>query len=179
MDSLITIVYYKDGEIIDGPNGVCYNCPPQKGVLVNNLIKYDELEYKLCHVMLIDHTQTMLSMIFQYPILMPIGNRNINYIQLPIKDDDDVRLMFHSIAQISPSNTIEMYLQTHPRNHSFGLSPSFDHEIMGHDVKVPTKGNLAMHTDDMNKNLAKNEEMGEGEFGSSDSVGYDSYKQLC
>ena len=87
--------------------------------------------------------------------------------------------MFHSIAQISPSNTIEMYLQTHPRNHSFGLSPSFDHEIMGHDVKVPTKGNLAMHTDDMNKNLAKNEEMGEGEFGSSDSVGYDSYKQLC
>ena len=110
MDSLITIVCYKDGEIIDGPNGVCYNCPPQKGVLVNNLIKYDELEYKLCHVMLIDHTQTMLFKIFQYPILMPIGNRNMNYIQLPIKDDDDVRLMFHSIAQIPPSNTIEMYL---------------------------------------------------------------------
>ena len=129
---------------------------------MNNLIKYDELEYKLCHVMLIDHTQTMLSMIFQYPILMPIGNRNINYIQLPIKDDDDVRLMFHSIAQISPSNTIEMYLQTHPRNHSFGLSPSFDHEIMGHDVKVPTKGNLAMHTDDMNENLVEHEEMGRG-----------------
>ena len=141
---------YKDGEIIDGPNGACYNCPPQKGVLVNNLIKYDDLENKLCHVMLIDHTHTMLSMIFRYPILMPIGNGNINYIQLPIKDDDDVRLMFHSIAQISPSNTIEMYLQTHPRNHSFGLSPSFDHEIMGHDVKVPTKWNLAMHTDDMN-----------------------------
>ena len=113
---------------------------------MNNLIKYDELEYKLCHVMLIDRTQTMLSMIFQYPILMPIGNRNIDYIQLPIKDDDDIRLMFHSIAQIPPSNTIEMYLQTHLRNHSFGLSPSFDHEIMGHDVKVPTKWNLAMHT---------------------------------
>ena len=179
MDSLITIVCYKDGEIIDGPNGVCYNCPPQKGVLVNNLIKYDELDYKLCHVTLIDHTQTMLSMIFQYPILMPIGNRNIDYIQLPIKDDDDIRLMFHSIAQIPPSNTIEMYLQTHLRNHSFGLSPSFDHEIMGHDVKVPTKGNLTMHIDDMNENLAENEEMGKGEFGSSVSVGYDSNKRLC
>ena len=101
---------YKDGEIIDGPNGACYNCPPQKGVLVNNLIKYDELEDKLCHVMLIDHTHTMLSMIFRYPILMPIGNGNINYIQLPIKDDDDVRLMFHAVAQIPPLNTIEMYL---------------------------------------------------------------------
>ena len=77
---------------------------------MNNLIKYDELEDKLCHVMLIDHTHTMLSMIFQYPILMAIGNGNINYIQLPIKNDDDVRLMFHIIAQSPLSNTIEMYL---------------------------------------------------------------------
>ena len=33
---------------------------------------------------------------------------------------------------------------------------------MGHDVKVPTKGNLAMHTDDMNENLVEHEEMGRG-----------------
>ena len=50
MDSLITIMCYKDSEIIDDSNGVCYNCPPQKGVLVNNLRKYDELEDKLCYV---------------------------------------------------------------------------------------------------------------------------------
>ena len=50
MDSLIIIVCYKDGKIIDGSNGVCYNCHPQKGVLVNNLIKYDELEDKFCYV---------------------------------------------------------------------------------------------------------------------------------
>ena len=110
MDSLLTIVCYKDSKIIDGPNGVCYNYSPQKGVLVNNLIKYDDLEDKLCHVMLIDRTHTILSMIFWYPILIPIGNGNINYIKLPIKDDDDVKLMFHAIAQIPPSNTIEMYL---------------------------------------------------------------------
>ncbi|KAL6332431.1 hypothetical protein AAG906_007987 [Vitis piasezkii] len=36
-----------------------------------------------------------------------------------------------------------MYLQTRPRDHSFGLSPSFDQEIMGHDVEISTKGNLA------------------------------------
>ena len=82
MESLLTIVCYKDGEIIDGPNGVCYSCPPKKGVLVKNLTKYYKLKDKLCHVMLIDCTDTMLSMIFQYPILMSIGNGNINYIQI-------------------------------------------------------------------------------------------------
>ncbi|RVW94914.1 hypothetical protein CK203_034566 [Vitis vinifera] len=81
MESLLTIVCYKDSEIIDGPNGVCYSCPPKKGVLVNNFIKYDELEDKLCHVMSINRAHTMLSMIFRYPIL----------------------------SQIPPSNTIEMY----------------------------------------------------------------------
>ncbi|RVW25044.1 hypothetical protein CK203_114054 [Vitis vinifera] len=102
----------------------------------------------------------MLSMIFRYPILMSIGNGNINYIQLPIKDDDDVRLMFHVVAQIPPSNTIEMYLQTCPRDHSSELSPSFDQEIMGHDVEIPAKGNSAMQIDEMDENLAHNDEMG-------------------
>ncbi|KAL6320844.1 hypothetical protein AAG906_008844 [Vitis piasezkii] len=102
----------------------------------------------------------MLSMIFRYPILMSIGNGNINYIQLPIKDDDDVRLMFHVVAQIPPSNTIEMYLQTRPRDHSSELSPSFDQEIMGHDVEIPAKGNLAVQIDEMDENLAHNDEMG-------------------
>ena len=52
-----------------------------------------------------------------------------------------------------------MYLQTRPRDHSFGLSPSFDQEIMGHDVEISTKGNLAVHTDEMEENLAHNDEM--------------------
>ncbi|RVW48743.1 hypothetical protein CK203_076086 [Vitis vinifera] len=102
----------------------------------------------------------MLSMIFRYPILMSIGNGNINYIQLPIKDDDDVRLLFHVVAQIPPSNTIEMYLQTRPRDHSSELSPSFDQEIMGHDVEIPAKGNSAVQIDEMDENLAHNDEMG-------------------
>ena len=114
----------------------------------------------MCHVMLIDRTHTILSMIFWYPILIPIGNGNINYIKLPIKDDDDVKLMFHAIAQIPPSNTIEMYLQTRLRDHSSELSPSFDQENMGHDVEIPAKGNLAMQIDEMDENLAHNDEMG-------------------
>ena len=71
MVTLITIMCYKNGEIINCQNGVCYNCLPEKSVLVYSLIKYDELEDKLCHVMSIDCTYTMLSMIFRYSILMP------------------------------------------------------------------------------------------------------------
>ena len=110
MDGLITIVYYMNGEIIDGPYGVGYSCPPERCILVNNTITYDELKDKLCHVMSIDCAHTKLSMVFRYPILMPIKNGNINYVQLSIKDGDDVKLMFHAKAQIPPSNTIEMYL---------------------------------------------------------------------
>ena len=66
--------------------------------MVNNTITYDELEDKLCHVMSIDRAHTKLSMIFRYLILMSIENGNINYVQLPIKDSDDVKLMFHSVA---------------------------------------------------------------------------------
>ena len=46
--------------------------------------------------------------------------------------------MFHVVAQIPPSNTIEMYLQTRPMDHSSGLSPSLDQKIIGHDVEIPT-----------------------------------------
>ena len=40
--------------IIDGPNGVGYSCRPEIGVLINNMITYDELEDKLCHIMSIN-----------------------------------------------------------------------------------------------------------------------------
>ena len=36
---------------------------------------------------------------------------------------------------------------------------------MGHDVEVPTKGNLVVHIDDMDENWAQNDEMGRGEGG--------------
>ena len=62
--------------------------------------------------------------------------------------------------QLPPLNTIEMYLQTRPRDHLSGLSSSFDQEIMGHDVEILAKGNLAVQIDEMDENLAHNDEMG-------------------
>ena len=153
MDGLITIVCYKNCEIIDGPYGVGYSCPPKRSVLVNNMITYDELEDKLCHVMSIAHAHTKLSMVFRYPILMPIENENINYVQLPIKDGDDVKLMFHVVAQISPSNTIEMYLQTCPMDHSCRPSIPFNEENSTNDMEIQAtsdvmRGNIEMDTDE-------------------------------
>ena len=37
-----------------------------------------------------------------------------NYIQVPIKNDDDVKGMLIVVAQASPAVTIEMYLETFP-----------------------------------------------------------------
>ena len=59
--------------------------------------------------------QTQLKMNFQYPVFG--ANGISNYIQIPIKDDDDVRGMFIVVAQASPAVTIEMYLETFPIDH--------------------------------------------------------------
>ena len=136
-----------------------YSCPPEKGVLVNNMITYDELEDKLRHIMSINHAHTKLSMVFQYPILMPTGNGNINYVQLPIKDGDDVKLMFHAITQIPPSNTIEMYLQTCPMDHSCGPSIPFDEDNATNDMEIlatsdSMRGNIGMDIDEGERTLA-------------------------
>ena len=143
----------QEGEIIDGPYGVGYSCPPKISVLVNNTITCDELEDKLCHVMYIDHAHTKLSMVFRYPIFMQIGNGNINYVKLPIKEGDDVKLMFHAIAQIPPSNTIEMYLQICPMDHSCRPSIPFNEENATNDMEIlatsdAMRGNIEMDTDE-------------------------------
>ena len=159
MDSSITIVCYKNCEIIDDPNSVGYSCPPKRGVLVNNIITYDELEDKMYHVMSINRAHTKLSMVFQYLILMLIGNGNIYYIQLPIKDGEDVKFMFHVVAQIPPSNTIEIYLQTCPMDHSCGPSVPFNEENATNDMEIlatsdAMRGNIEMDIDEVGGTLA-------------------------
>ena len=116
------------------------------------MITYDELEDKLCHVMEINCAHTKLSMVFRYLILMPIGNRNISYIQLPIKDSDDVKLMFQVVAQIPPSNTIEIYLQTCLMDHSCGPSIPCNEENATNDMEIlatsdAMRGNIEIDTD--------------------------------
>ena len=64
MNSLITFVCCKNCVIIDRPNCVGYSCTPKISVLVINMITYDELEDKLCHVMSIDRAHAKLSMVF-------------------------------------------------------------------------------------------------------------------
>ena len=106
-----------------------------------------------------DHAHTKLSMVFQYPILMSIENGNINYVQLPIKDGDDVKLMFHVVTQIPPSDSIEMYLQTCPMDHSCGPSIPFNEENATNDMEMlgtsdAMRGNIEMDNDEGEGTLA-------------------------
>ena len=59
-----TIVLCTSGEIVDCEFGVCYNRPSEKGVSINNMITFDELETKLCHALNINRTYTKLNMVF-------------------------------------------------------------------------------------------------------------------
>ena len=72
MDSYTTILYYTRGEIIDYEFWVCYNRPPKKGVSINSMITFDELETKLCHALNINRIYTKLNMVFniQFPFQM-------------------------------------------------------------------------------------------------------------
>ena len=115
MKSCTTMLCYMNGEIITCSNGIRYSCPPAKVVVINTSATFDELETNTCQSFSIDHMQTELKMNFRYPIF---GDNGIsNYIQIPVKDDDDVKGMFIVVAQASPVVTIEMYLETFPIDH--------------------------------------------------------------
>ncbi|KAL6311718.1 hypothetical protein AAG906_024607 [Vitis piasezkii] len=112
MDDYTTVLCYTRGEIIDCAFGISYNHPFEKGVSINSIITFDELETKLCHALNINRTYTKLNM------------GTVNYVPLPIRDDGDVSIMFTVVAQSPPPNTIEMYCQTssidyHPMPSSF------------------------------------------------------------
>ena len=64
---------------------------------------------------------------FGIRFLCPIGNGNINHIQLSVKDDNDVRFVFHVVAQIPPFEYHwNVFADTSKRYHSFGLSSPFN-----------------------------------------------------
>ncbi|KAJ9675204.1 hypothetical protein PVL29_024234 [Vitis rotundifolia] len=124
MNGYTTVQCYTRGEIIDCEFGVSYNRPPEKGVSINSMITFDELETKLYHALNINRIYTKLNMVFRYPVPFPNGRGTVNYVPLPIRDDGDVSIMFTVVAQSPPPNTIEMYCQTssidhHPMPSSF------------------------------------------------------------
>ena len=114
MNTHTTVLCYMNCEIITCSNG-CYSCSPVKVVVTNTSATFDEFEANRCQLFSIDLMQTQLKMNFRYP--MSGVNGINNYIQVPIKNDDDVKGMLIVVAQASPAVTIEMYLKTFPIDH--------------------------------------------------------------
>ena len=115
MKTRTIMLCYITSEIITCSNGICYNCPSVKVVVTNTSTTFDKLKAYICQSFLMDRMQTQLKMNFRYPVFG--ANGISNYIQIPIKDDDDVRGMFIVVAQASLAVTIEMYLETFPIDH--------------------------------------------------------------
>ena len=103
------VLCYINGEIIYYEFVVCYNRPCKKGISINNMITFDELELKLCYTLNIDCIHIKINMIFRYPTPFPNGNGCVNYVPIPIRDNGDTGIMFNVVAQSPPPNTIEMY----------------------------------------------------------------------
>ena len=115
MKTHTTMLCYMNGEIITCADGIRYSFPPAKVVVTNTSATFDELEANICQSFSIDRMQTQLKMNFRYPVFG--ANGISNYIQISIKDEDDVRGMFIVVAQASPAVSIEMYLETFPIDH--------------------------------------------------------------
>ena len=88
MDGYTIVLCYTRGEIIDCEFGVCYNHSPKKGVSINSMTTFNELETKLCHALNINCTYTELNMVFRYLIPFPNGRGAVNYVPLP--EDRDI-----------------------------------------------------------------------------------------
>ena len=115
MKTHTTMLCYMNGEIITCTDSIRYSFPPAKVVVTNTSETFDELEANICQSFSINLMQTQLKMNFRYPVFG--ANGISNYIQISIKDDDDVRGMFIVVAQASPAVSIEMYLETFPIYH--------------------------------------------------------------
>ena len=62
-----TIVLCTSGEIVDCEFGVCYNRPSEKGVSINNMITFDELETKLnCYLIYLNVYNIIIKIIIVY-----------------------------------------------------------------------------------------------------------------
>lgn len=105
----LTLLCYWGGVICDGPDGVSYNKSPNKAINVHYGIKFDELINKIHSATSINKQQHHIKIICRFPSV-GIG-KVIKYIPLPIKDNDDIKIMFSVIKLHQEVSTLDMYLE--------------------------------------------------------------------
>lgn len=109
MTDIIHVVCYIDGNIIDGSEGVQYDRPPSKVIVMKRGITFASLYEKLCDMFKIDKMHNHLSIIYRYS--HPISHTTVTFLAVPIQDDDDVQMI---ISKSMMGSGIELYLNVQP-----------------------------------------------------------------
>lgn len=121
-DIVIIAMCYMNGRMKYGPDGVGYDGPPTKAVRINRGIQFVDLQNKLCQALKIAKEQNMVKIIYRYPqVVQPTL---IQYVPIPIEDDDDVEILFDTLLSHSGLSGVELYLEVE------GIEPRVDEEVV-------------------------------------------------
>ncbi|OMP12227.1 MuDR family transposase [Corchorus olitorius] len=105
----ITILCYWNGNIVEGLEGLCYDQPPNKAVKVKLGLNYELLLNKMYSITSLDRQQFRIKMTCRYPSVV---GPNLKYIVIPVRDDDDVDIMFDALTKHDELSNIDLYLET-------------------------------------------------------------------
>lgn len=103
----ITMFCYWNGNTIQGSEGLSYDKPPNKAIKVKSGMNYKAILNKMYSVASLDRRQFKIKMTCRYPSVV---GKILKYIPVPIKDDDDVDIMFDAIVKHSELSNIDLYL---------------------------------------------------------------------
>nr|KAJ0224725.1 hypothetical protein LSAT_V11C100037040 [Lactuca sativa] len=109
---VVTMLCYWGGTTCDGPDGINYSKAPKKAINVNRRIQFDELIDCIYLATSFDKQHHRINLICRYPSV-GIGNI-VKYIPLPIKDNDDVGIMFDVLRVHQEVSNIDLYLEEPP-----------------------------------------------------------------
>lgn len=104
----VTLICYLGGKICDGPECVAYNKCPGKTIKVQHGIQFDELINQIHFATSIDKQIQHIKVICRYPLVV---GKVMKYIPLPIKDNDDVHIMFDMLSRYKELSNFELYLE--------------------------------------------------------------------
>lgn len=108
MDS-VTLLCYWGGTTCEGQDGIMYNKAPNKAIKVNRGIKFDELLDRMYRVSSFDKQKHHIKVVCRYP-LVGIG-KVIKFVPLPIKDNDDIDIIFDVLTIHQELSTVDLYLE--------------------------------------------------------------------
>nr|KAJ0220147.1 hypothetical protein LSAT_V11C200089660 [Lactuca sativa] len=104
---VVTILCYWVGTTSNGQDGINYSKAPRRAINVNRRIQFDELVDRIYLATSFDKQHHRINLICRYPSV-GIGNV-VKYIPLPIKDNDDVGIMFDVLRVYQEVSNIDLF----------------------------------------------------------------------